>query len=57
VLGASSLVGGYIVEHLVRRGERPLALSRSVRNAAEIEWFDGDLNEAETLKLPLFETL
>jgi hypothetical protein len=51
------LSGGYIVEHLVRRGERPLALSRLVRNAAEVEWFDGDLNEADTLTLPPFETL
>jgi nucleoside-diphosphate-sugar epimerase len=57
VLGASSLVGGYIVEHLVRRGERPLALSRLVRTAAEVEWLDGDLNEANALKLPPFETL
>jgi nucleoside-diphosphate-sugar epimerase len=57
VLGASSLVGGYIVEHLVRCGERPLALSRVVRNAAGVEWLDGDLNEADTLKLPQFETL
>jgi nucleoside-diphosphate-sugar epimerase len=57
VLGASGLVGGYIVEHLVRRGERPLALSRVVRNATEIDWLDGDLNKAEALELPPFETL
>ena len=31
VIGGTGLVGGYIVDHLVRSGERPLALSRSHR--------------------------
>jgi nucleoside-diphosphate-sugar epimerase len=29
VVGGTGLVGGYIVEHLLRRGEQTLALSRA----------------------------
>lgn len=57
VLGGSGLVGGYIVEHLVRRGERPLALSRSPQGDSRINWQRGDLLEAAALKLPPFSTL
>ena len=57
VIGGSGLVGGYIVEHLVRRGERALAVSRSPRHGAGAEWLQADLQRPETLKFPAFATL
>jgi nucleoside-diphosphate-sugar epimerase len=52
VIGGSGLVGGYIVDHLVRNGQRPLALSRSARSDAAVDWYRGDLHHAEALKFP-----
>jgi nucleoside-diphosphate-sugar epimerase len=57
ILGATGLVGGYILEHLARAGERPLALSRSPQSKPGIDWFCGDLEKPETLKFPTFATL
>jgi nucleoside-diphosphate-sugar epimerase len=57
VIGGSGLVGGYIVEHLVTGGQRPLALSRAPRNDARVEWHRGDLHNAGSLKFPPFSTL
>lgn len=57
VIGGTGLVGGYIVEQLVRRGERPLVLSRSRRDKAGIDWIRGDLTQPDTLTLPPFATL
>jgi nucleoside-diphosphate-sugar epimerase len=57
VIGATGLVGGYIVEHLIRGGQRPLALSRSRQNRPGVDWVEGDLEKPETLKLPPFATL
>lgn len=57
VIGATGLVGGYIVDHLVRRGERPAALSRSEQVKPSIDWFRGDLEEPDTLNLPPRETV
>ncbi len=57
VIGATGLVGGYIVEHLVRGGEHPSALSRSEQDRPGIDWFRGDLEKPDTLKLPPFATL
>lgn len=57
VIGGTGLVGGYIVEHLMRRGERPLALSRSQQNSPGIDWICGDLQKPDTLKFPPFATL
>jgi nucleoside-diphosphate-sugar epimerase len=57
ILGATGLVGGYIVEHLARAGEHPLALSRSPQSKPDIDWFCGDLEKPETLKFPPFATL
>jgi nucleoside-diphosphate-sugar epimerase len=57
ILGATGLVGGYIVEQLLRAGERPLALSRSQQSKPGIEWFRGDLAQPDTLKFPPFATL
>ena len=57
VLGATGLVGGYIVEHLIRAGARPLALSRSPQSGPGVDWFCGDLAKPDTLKFPPFATL
>ena len=57
VIGGSGLVGGYIVGHLVKRGQRPLALSRTPRSDDLIDWYRGDLHAADLLKLPPFSTL
>jgi uncharacterized protein YbjT (DUF2867 family) len=47
VIGGTGVVGSYIVEHLVRRGERPFVLSRSQRDGPGIEWIRGDMTEPE----------
>lgn len=57
VIGGSGLVGGYIVEHLVRSGHRPLALSRSPRSDTRIEWHCGNLHAADSLRFPPFASL
>jgi nucleoside-diphosphate-sugar epimerase len=57
VIGATGLVGSYIVEQLVRSGEHPMALSRSPRNATDIDWLRGDLEQPDTLDFPAFTTL
>jgi nucleoside-diphosphate-sugar epimerase len=57
IIGATGLVGGYIVEHLVRAGERPFALSRSPQERADVDWFSGDLEKPDTLRFPPFATL
>lgn len=57
VIGATGLVGGYIVERLVRSGQRPLALSRAPRDRTGIDWFLGDLEKPEAFKFPEFATL
>ena len=58
VIGATGIVGNYIVDRLVRAGERPIALSRSERKSTDdVEWFVGDLAAPERLKLPPFKTL
>ena len=57
VIGATGLVGSYIVEQLVRSGEHPMALSRLPRNATDIDWLRGDLEQPDTLDFPAFTTL
>ncbi|MBI5321054.1 MAG: epimerase [Bradyrhizobium sp.] len=57
MIGGSGLVGGYIVEHLMKRGQRPLALSRVPRSDGRVDWYRGDLHHADALKLPPFATL
>jgi len=57
VVGGTGVVGGYIVDHLILAGERPLALSRSPRNKPGVVWFQGDLTKPETLQIPPFATL
>src|SRR5882757_4492261 len=51
VIGATGIVGGYIVDRLLQAGERPIALSRSTHSSTtEIEWLKGDLAEPAVLK-------
>jgi nucleoside-diphosphate-sugar epimerase len=57
VIGGSGLVGGYIVEHLVQRGQRPLALSRAPRSDDRLDWYRGDLHAPASLAFPPFSTL
>ena len=58
VLGATGIVGGHIVDQLIRAGERPFALSRSERSGArDVEWLKGDLAEPAILKLLPITTL
>jgi nucleoside-diphosphate-sugar epimerase len=57
VIGATGLVGGYLLAHLARRGERPLALSRSPQPESEADWIVADLEKPGTLKIPDVTTL
>jgi nucleoside-diphosphate-sugar epimerase len=57
VIGGTGLVGGYIVEHLIRVNQRPFVLSRSQRDTAGVDWFCGNLEKPDTLKFPAFTTL
>ncbi len=57
VIGATGLVGGHILRLLLQAGQRPLALSRSPRSAADVDWYRGDLGKPEALKFPAFTTL
>lgn len=54
VIGGTGLVGGYIVEHLIRRGERPSAVSRSEQAKPGIDWLRADLEQPDTLNFPGF---
>jgi len=57
VIGATGLVGGYILQHLASRGEHAYALSRAPRADARADWIAGDLEKPETLNVPPFATL
>lgn len=57
VIGGTGVVGSYIVEHLLRNGHCPFALSRSPHSSKSIRWICGDLELPDTLKLPRFATL
>jgi nucleoside-diphosphate-sugar epimerase len=57
VIGATGLVGGHILRQLLQAGQRPLALSRSQKSAADADWFCGDLVKPATLNFPPFAVL
>ena len=58
VIGGTGLVGGYLVQHLVGLGERPMVLSRSEQQGRpDIDWLVGDLKQPDTLNLPPFASL
>jgi nucleoside-diphosphate-sugar epimerase len=50
VIGATGLVGGYLLRHLVRNGESPYAMSRSPRSGDGADWIVGDLEQPERLQ-------
>jgi nucleoside-diphosphate-sugar epimerase len=54
VIGGTGLVGGYIVEHLVRRRQRPFVLSRSpqLQGRPDVDWLQGYLERPETINCP-----
>jgi uncharacterized protein YbjT (DUF2867 family) len=51
VFGGSGIVGGYIVDQLVRAGESVVAVSRQDRQTPDVEWVIGDLSNPAGLKL------
>ncbi|SNT63990.1 Uncharacterized conserved protein YbjT, contains NAD(P)-binding and DUF2867 domains [Tardiphaga sp. OK246] len=51
VIGASGIVGGYIVEQLVCSGQRPQALSRDLRQSDHVDWLQGDLTDPAALRI------
>jgi nucleoside-diphosphate-sugar epimerase len=58
VVGATGIVGGYILQHLTAAGERPFAVSRREHaNTASVVWFQGELASLHSLGLPAIETL
>ncbi|MGM4997199.1 SDR family oxidoreductase [Tardiphaga sp. 538_B7_N1_4] len=57
MIGASGIVGGYIVEQLVRSGQRPQALSRQSRQSAGVDWLQGDLADPAALQVSAVKTL
>jgi nucleoside-diphosphate-sugar epimerase len=57
VIGASGIVGGHIVDQLVLAGERPTAVSREPRAAADVDWLQADLAAPQTVNWPPAATL
>ncbi|MGJ4947846.1 NAD-dependent epimerase/dehydratase family protein [Bradyrhizobium sp. HKCCYLS20291] len=57
VIGGSGLVGTYLLDHLVARGERPLNVGRSEHGRADVDHLGGDMNDPESLRLPAAGTL
>jgi nucleoside-diphosphate-sugar epimerase len=57
IVGATGLVGGYLVDQLIRAGERPFALSRSQQDRPGVDWIRGDLENPGMLRLPPFSIL
>lgn len=52
VFGGSGIVGGYIVDQLVRAGESVVAISRQNRQTPDVEWVTGDLSDPAGFRLP-----
>lgn len=57
VIGATGLVGGYLLGHLIRNGEVPYAMSRSTRAGVGVDWIVGDLEQPDRLQIPAIATL
>lgn len=57
VIGATGLVGGYLLKGLVDRGEYPWAMSRRSQSGRDARWIVGDLEQPEALQAPSVETL
>lgn len=57
VIGATGIVGGYIVDRLVLAGERPQALSRAKQQSSRVDWLQGDLAHIDQVALRDIDTL
>ncbi|QDM17992.1 NAD-dependent epimerase/dehydratase family protein [Tardiphaga sp. vice278] len=57
VIGGTGIVGGYIVEQLVKAGQRPIVMSRSPQARSGIDVVQGDLANPCALKLPPCEKI
>ncbi len=57
VIGATGIVGGHIVQHLLAAGEQPMALSRVKHHHAHVDWIEGDLTAPDALPIGTCETL
>jgi nucleoside-diphosphate-sugar epimerase len=57
VIGASGLVGGYLLRGLAKRGEHPIAMSRHPRTGKDAHWVVGDLERPNELPVPAVRTL
>jgi nucleoside-diphosphate-sugar epimerase len=57
VIGATGLVGSYLLHHLARSGQKPFAMSRSPHTEDGADWIVGDLENMETLPAPGVATL
>ena len=57
VVGGTGLVGGYIVRHLMQRGEQPLAMSRKQHEASDVQWVCADLRNVNTLAFDCITTI
>jgi uncharacterized protein YbjT (DUF2867 family) len=57
VIGATGLVGSYLLSHLTCNGEVPCALSRSARTGGGADWLVGDLEQPDKLQIPAIATL
>ena len=49
VIGATGLVGSYLLHHLARAGQKPYAMSRSPHADDEANWIVGDLEDVQKL--------
>nr|WP_249816130.1 epimerase [Bradyrhizobium sp. 138] len=50
-MGGSGIVGGYILERLVARGERPIAVSREIQQSPNVDWLRADLSAPKALQI------
>jgi nucleoside-diphosphate-sugar epimerase len=57
VIGATGVVGGFLLRSLIARGERPYAMSRRPQSADGARWIVGDLTQPAQLNLPAVATL
>ena len=57
VVGASGIVGGYIVKQLAEGGHATFGLSRVPRDSPGLEWLQGDLTDPTRLPIPEVETI
>lgn len=57
VTGARGFIGSHVADQLVKCGARVRGITRSLqaprgKNAAELEWYQGDVTDVETLRKP-----